>query len=126
VICTGLALAGVPAVACCAADAPLKDCCPQRQQIPRQDSQISALAPTSGTETCCAAAGAADTATLAAKATTPDVRKHPQRTDPLALIVSFALWATACALPPSRIGFTPAAYLPSYTTLYLSSGRLRL
>jgi hypothetical protein len=66
------------------------------------------------------------TATIAASSATPDVRKHSQHPDPLALIAAFVLWAADYSAPPSKVGFTNAIYLPSYSTLYLSSGRLRL
>jgi hypothetical protein len=122
-LCTGLIFAGVPALACCDASTP-PDCCRQGQQAPAQDSHISTLG-LAQAETCCAA-GATQAATVAASSATPDVRKHSQHPDTLALIATFVLWASAYSAPPSKVGVTPAIYLPSYSTLYLSSGRLRL
>jgi hypothetical protein len=123
-LCTGLIFAGVPALACCA-DSALPDCCSQGRQSPEQDNQISALGSAAAGETCCAA-GATQTATIAASSATPDVRKHSQHPDPLALVATFVLWASDYSAPPSKVGFTTPIYLPSYSTLYLSSGRLRL
>jgi hypothetical protein len=122
-LCAGLALAGVPALACCAASAP-PDCCSQGQQAPAQTNLISTLG-LAQAETCCAA-GATQTATIAASSATPDVRKHSQHPDTLALIATFVLWVSDYFAPPSKVGFTTAIYLPSHSTLYLSSGRLRL
>src|ERR1700738_735167 len=114
-LCAGLALAGVPALACCAASAP-PECCRQGQQTPAQDDHISTLG-FAQAETCCAA-GAMQTATIAASSATPDARKHSQHPDPLALIAAFVLWAADYSAPPSKVGFTNAIYLPSYSTLY--------
>ena len=122
-LCAGLALAGVPALVCCAASAP-PDCCRQGPQTPAQDNHISTLG-FAQAETCCAA-GATQTATIAASSATPDIRKHSQHPDALALIATFVLWASAYSAPPPKVGFKTAIYLPSYSMLYLSSGRLRL
>jgi hypothetical protein len=122
-LCTGLIFAGVPALACCDASAP-PDCCRQGQQAPAQDNHISTLA-FAPVETCCAA-GATQTTTIAASTATPDVRKHSPHPDPLPLIAAFVLWAADGSAPSAKVGRPAAIYLPSYSTLYLSSGRLRL
>jgi hypothetical protein len=80
---------------------------------------------TAGIEICCTAS-VTNAATLISTTNTHTVRKQQQRPDPLALIASVVLYAAIDALPPSNSGSSFVAYRPSYSTLYLSSGRLRL
>jgi hypothetical protein len=119
-----LIFAGVPALACCTASASV-DCCPKGPQAPAQDNQISTPGFAPAAETCCAA-GATQTETIAASSATPDIRKHQQHPEPLALIASIILWASDYSAPRSKVGVTTTTYFPSLSTLYLSSGRLRL
>src|ERR1700692_2425569 len=121
VLCAGLALAGVPVLACCTASAPAHDCCSNVQQMPGQEDRMPAFAPASLPETCCAAA-ATGTTSIAAGAARHNVPKHPQRTDPPTLMVSFGPSTAPVALSPSTNGYSVSAYFPSHSMLYLSTG----
>jgi hypothetical protein len=125
VICVGLLFPGLPVLACCSTSAPMHDCCPFGQQSPGNEPGSPVVELAAAVETCCSAS-VTTAATIISTADTHTVRKQQQRPDPLALIASVVLYAAIDALPPSNIGSTFAAYRPSYSTLYLSSGRLRL
>jgi hypothetical protein len=125
VICVGLLFPGLSALACCSTTAPMHDCCPFGQRSPGQDPASSVVELAAGIETCCTAS-VANAATIISTADTHTVRKQQQRPDPLALLASVVLHVAVEALPPSNIGRDFATYRPSYSTLYLSSGRLRL
>ncbi len=119
-ICIGLVLGGMPAMACCSA-APTKDCCPAGQPLPGQDHPTSAVA----LAVCCTA-GVANAATVISAAETYNVPEQPQGPDPLALLTSLVLCAAVDTRLLADFGSRSATYKPSYSTLYLSSGRLRL
>ena len=125
VICVGLMFPGLSALACCSTTAPMHDCCPFGQRSPGQDPGSSLVELSTGIETCCTVS-VTNAATVVSTADTHTVRKQQPRPDPLALLASVVLHAAVDALPPSNIGRDFATYRPSYSTLYLSSGRLRL
>jgi len=125
VLCIGLGLASVPAVACCSQTAPVPDCCPHRPQAPGQTNRQAALGSIFAAENCCAA-GATDAAAITAAAGTIEVRQRPRRADPPALMVSQPLPAAPFALSDYEQRWTTSVYSPSRATLYLHTGRLRL
>ena len=125
VICVGLMFPGLSALACCSTTAPMHDCCAFGQRSPGQDLGSSLVELSTGIETCCTAS-VTNAATIISTADTRTVRKQQPRPDPLALLASVVLHAAIDALPPSNSGSSFVAYRPSYSTLYLSSGRLRL
>jgi len=125
VLCIGLLIAGVPAPACCAASAPAHDCCAHPQQMPGPEHRSFELGPAALVHVCCTAGGA-DTAPISARATRHDVGKHPQRADPPTLAASFGSSTVASAPSRAKAGVAIPDYFPLLSTLYLSTGRLRL
>jgi hypothetical protein len=93
--------------------------------MPGPQHRSSGLESAALVHSCCAAGGA-DTAPISARATRDDAGKHPQRADPPTLVVSFGPSTVASALPRAKSGFVIPDYFPFLSTLYLSTGRLRL
>ena len=123
IVCAGLLLAGLPAVAC-RPNVPLEDCCPSGPGGPCR-------APggfTSQAQVVCCAGGIITPAATASLSLLHD-RDNPHSTasnPPAALVaVSFntAISWRASAAP---VGDEAPAYRPSGSVLYLSTGRLRL
>jgi hypothetical protein len=113
--------AGVPAIACCASTTRAHGCCPAGQSFGEQDQR----APTTELSACCTAS-VANAESGISTAEQHNVPKHPPLPDPLALVASFVFYAAVDTPLRSNFGSRSAAYQPSYSTLYLSSGRLRL
>jgi hypothetical protein len=121
ILYASMLFAGVPAVSC-AESAPLHDCCPPQPVMPCRGGDSCSPNATNSRPSCVAGAQCAAAVTAAV----PDkIEKHSKRIDPPALIVSFALHA-ALYSPRFVRGITIPTYYHSHSTLYLSTGRLRL
>src|SRR5450755_2867183 len=123
ILCTSLLFAGVQAVAC-ADDVSTHDCCPGGPHVPCHDSG-STVIESAPVQTCCVS-GVSVSALIATAEPTRDLRKQPQRVDPPVLLTSFAAAASA-RFENSRSGYNRAcSFSPLLSSLYLSTGRLRL
>ena len=117
-------LAGVPAVACAHA-MPMQHCCPSAPGEPCRGGSPDAPQGMP-TELACCASGIPSATAIAATAALPKIEKHAQRIDPPAAISAYSSPTIASARSQSSDQFTLVFRLPSYSTLYLSTGRLRL
>jgi hypothetical protein len=123
ILLLSLLAAGVPAFAC--GDAvPTRDCCPNGPNAPCGTEQTR-TAETNRQDFCCAIGGTIATATAIATPSN-ELRKHWDRADlPVFLIVLTTLttpYVQSLAVDDFHIVTPPL----SYSTLYLSTGRLRL
>jgi len=118
-----LLAAGVPAFAC-GEVVPSRDCCPNGPSAPCAPKQARA-AETNRQDFCCAAGGTIAAATAIA---TPshELRKHWDRADLPVLLVVLTTLTTPYVQSPAVDDFHIVTALLSYSTLYLSTGRLRL
>jgi hypothetical protein len=123
ILCAGLLVAGLP-LSVCAQAMPIHDCCPSGPGKPcggqdRSGSIVPATRP-------CCDAGAQSPAAMAASGPSTAAEKRTQRADPptpapLAITAAFTQSKAF-----SRGGRTPSSFTASLSTLYLSTGRLRL
>ena len=123
ILLLSLLAAGVPAFACAEVEL-MHDCCPNGLNAPCGTEQNRA-AETIRQDLCCATGGTI--ATTAAIATpSKEFRKHWDRADlPVLLVVLTTLttpYVQSPAIDDIRIVTAPV----SYSTLYLSTGRVRL
>jgi hypothetical protein len=117
-------IAGVPAVAC--GDAlPMQHCCPSAPAVPCRGGTPDAPRGMP-TELACCASGIPSATAITATAALPKIEKHAQRTDSPAAISTYSLPTIAGARSRSSVPLAIVFRLPSYSTLYLSTGRLRL
>jgi hypothetical protein len=119
-ICIVLVFAGAPAIACCSVT-PTHDCCPAGQPFGGHDPRASAAE-----LSACCTASVANAETGISTAEQHNVPKHPPLPDSLALVASVVLNAAVDTSLRANLSNRSSVYRPSYSTLYLSSGRLRL
>jgi hypothetical protein len=74
----------------------------------------------------CCASGIPSATAIAATAASPKIDKHAQRIDPPAAISAYSSPSFADERSHSAVQLAIVFRLPSYSTLYLSTGRLRL
>jgi hypothetical protein len=118
-----LLTAGVPAFAC--GDAvPARDCCPNGPNAPCGIEQTR-TAETNRQDFCCATGDTIATATAIATPSN-DLRKHWERADLPVLLVVLTTLTTSYVQSPAVDNFRIVTPPLSYSTLYLSTGRLRL
>jgi hypothetical protein len=123
VLYASVLLAGVPALSC-ADSVPMHDCCPPQSGRACQDGESGAPKAMTRIVACCAA-GAQSTTVIVSAVPLSKIEKQ-QTPAPPALVVSLALHAAAYSPPHSKLGIGLTAYFPSFSSLYLSTGRLRL
>jgi len=124
ILLTSLFFAGLPAFAF-AECVPTPDCCPNGSLAPCSN-EGSAAAPANGVHSCCAISPA-PSAAFAADASSSDFHKHLKRSHwPAALPFPAILPANHVASTRSTAISATSSFSPSYTLLYLSTGRLRL
>jgi hypothetical protein len=124
ILVTSLFFAGWPAFAY-AECVPAQDCCPNGP-LALCSIEGSAAAPSNDVQPCCAVSPTAPAA-LAADASSNDFHKHLKRSDVPVMQASPAISPTAyVALSRSNGISATSSFSPSYTLLYLSTGRLRL
>jgi hypothetical protein len=119
-----LFFAGLPAFAC-ADRVPTHDCCPN---TPLASCSIegSAAAPSNGVQPCCALSPAPSSA-FSVNGSSNEFHKHLKRSDAPAILTSPAISPAAhVATSLSAAISAMSSFSPSYTLLYLSTGRLRL
>jgi hypothetical protein len=123
ILLLSLLAAGVPSFAC-AEVVPTHDCCPNGPNAPCGTEQTR-TPETNRQEFCCAAGGTIATATTIA---TPskEARKLWDRADLPVLLVVLTTLTTSYVLSPAVDDFHIVTPPVSYSTLYLSTGRLRL
>ena len=118
-----LLAAGMPAFAC--EDAvPTRDCCPNGPSAPCGTEQTR-TAETNRQDFCCATGGTIATATAIATPSN-DLRKHWDGADLPVLLVVLTTLTTPYVQSPAVDDFHIVTPPLSYSTLYLSTGRLRL
>jgi len=123
ILCTSLLFAGVQAEAC-VNDAPKHDCCPGRPSVPCHESGSSAV-DSIVAQTCCVT-GISVSSLAATAEPSRELHKKPQRVDPPAILVSIGATAGA-RIQSSRFESNNArSFHPLLSSLYLSTGRLRL
>jgi hypothetical protein len=117
-------IAGVPAVAC--GDAlPMQHCCPSAPGMPCRGGTPEAPRGMPTALACCAS-GIPDATAITATAALPKIEKHSQRIDSPAAISAYSSPTFAGVRSHSSLQLPIVSRLPSYSTLYLSTGRLRL
>ena len=119
-----IVMAGVPAVACTQA-MPMQHCCPSAPGEPCRGGSPDAPQGMPTELTCCAS-GIPDGPAITASAASPKIEKHAQRIDPPAAISGYSSPTIAGARSHSSVRLDLVFRLPSYSGLYLSTGRLRL
>jgi hypothetical protein len=119
-----IVVAGVPAVACTQA-MPMQHCCPS---APGEPCRGGAPEEPQGlpTELGCCASGTLSATTIIATAGLPKVETHAQRIDPPTAISVYSSPTITGAHSHSSVRLNVVFRLPSYSGLYLSTGRLRL
>src|ERR1019366_9682539 len=123
ILCTSLLFAGVQAEAC-VNDVPKHDCCPSGPSVPCHDSGSTAVESVPA-QTCCVS-GVSVSSLIATAEPSRELHKQPQRVDPPALLASFAP-AASTRFKSSRSEYNDArSFTPLLSSLYLSTGRLRL
>jgi hypothetical protein len=125
ILCFGALFASVPVGACCFQGAPMHDCCPHGQHAPQLANQTSPLGLSLGAEICCTT-GAAGSVAMTLAAGKPDARPSARHSHLPPLMVAYAHQLVAASLIHFTRGCDSRAYFPSRSTLYLSTGRLRL
>ena len=118
-----LLAAGVPALAC-GEVVPTHDCCPNGPNAPCAPEQAR-TAETNRQDFCCATGGTIAT-TAAIAAPSNELRKHWDRADLPMLLVVLTTLTTPYVQSPAVDDFRIVTPPVSYSTLYLSTGRLRL
>jgi hypothetical protein len=124
ILLASLLFAGLPAFAC-AECVPTQDCCPTGPpascSVDGSTSGLSSFAQQCGT------AGAAGSTVFAADESSNDFNKHLKRSDVPTLLPGPTI-AQASHAGSIRLGanFSTSSFTPTYTLLYLSTGRLRL
>jgi hypothetical protein len=123
ILLLSLLAAGVPAFAC-GEVVPTQDCCPHGPNAPCTAEQTR-TAETNRQDFCCATGGTIATTTAI---TTPsnELRKHWDRADLPVLLVVLTTLTTPYVQSPAVDEFHIVTPPLSYSTLYLSTGRLRL
>jgi hypothetical protein len=116
-----LLFAGVPALAC-AQCVPIHDCCPTGQ-LASCNVDGSAVGSSGVAQHC----GTAGSAVFAADESSNDFNRHLKRSDVPTLLIAPPI-AQASRVASIRLSASSVAssFTPSYTLLYLSTGRLRL
>jgi hypothetical protein len=117
-------LAGAPAVACAHA-LPMQHCCPSAPGEPCRGGTPDASRGMP-TELACCASGIPGATAINATATSPKIEKHAPRIDPPAAISAYLSPRFADERSHSSVPLAVVFRPPSYSTLYLSTGRLRL
>jgi hypothetical protein len=118
-----IVVAGVPAVACTQA-MPMQHCCPS---APGEPCRGAPEAPQAlPTELGCCASGTPSATTIIATAGLPKIETHAQRIDPPTAITVYSSLTIAGERAHSSVRLDLVFRLPSYSGLYLSTGRLRL
>jgi hypothetical protein len=124
ILCAGLLFAGMPMLAC-AQVMPMPDCCPSEPGKPCGGQDRSAVSMVLPARQCCDA-GAHTPSAVVASPPSREIEKRTQRADPPTL----APLAIAAGFTQSWFfsadGRTTSSFTPSLSTLYLSTGRLRL
>jgi hypothetical protein len=116
--------AGIPAVAC--ADAtPTQLCCPTAPGLPCGGGGAD-LTQGMPADVACCASGIPSASAISATFALPKIERHAERIDPPAAITVFAWPTIGTASARSLILRAMVSRFPSYSTLYLSTGRLRL
>jgi hypothetical protein len=123
ILLLSLLAAGMPAFAC-AEEAPTQECCPNGPNGPCAPEQAG-TAQANRLDSCCAAGGTIATTTAIA-APSNDSGKHSDRAATPTILIALVTLTTAYVQAPSIDGFRPASQPLSESTLYLSTGRLRL
>ena len=116
-----LLFAGLPAFAC-AQCVPTHVCCPTG--LPASCNVDGSAVGSSGVAQHC---GTVDSAVFAADESSNDFNRHLKRSDvPTLLIAPPIAQASRVASIRLSASFVASSFTPSYTLLYLSTGRLRL
>ncbi len=123
ILLLSLLAAEVPAFTC-ADVVPTLDCCPSGPNAPCGTEQTR-TAETTGQDFCCVANGTIAT-TAAIAAPSNEFRKHWDRADLPVLLVVLTTLSTPYVQSPAIDDFRIVTPPFSYSTLYLSTGRLRL
>ena len=123
ILLVSLLAAGVPALAC-GEVVPSQDCCPNGPSAPCTPEQ-SRTAETNRQDFCCATGGTIATATAIATPSN-ELGKHWDRADLPVLLVVLTTLTTPYVQSLAVDDFHIVAPLVSSSTLYLSTGRLRL
>jgi hypothetical protein len=124
IVLASLLLSGLPAVAC-AECAPTRDCCPSEPLAPC-GIEASVAPPSYGIQPC-GASSAVTSAAFAAVESSNEFHKHLKRSDVPAILISAAISPTSYVAPSRSTAISStSSFRPSYVSLYLSTGRLRL
>jgi hypothetical protein len=123
ILLMNLLAAGVPALAC-GEVMPARDCCPNGPNSPCGSEQ-SSTTEANRLDFCCAAGGTVTTTTAIATSS-KELRKAWDRADLPAFLILATTLTTAYVQSPSVDDFRIVTPPVSYSTLYLSTGRLRL
>ena len=123
ILLMSLLAAGIPAPAC-GEVMPTRGCCPNGPNSPCGSEQ-SRTTEANGLDFCCAAGGTVTTTTAIATSS-KELRKTWDRADLPALFILVTTLTTACVQSPSVDEFSLVSRPFSDSTLYLSTGRLRL
>jgi hypothetical protein len=123
ILLTSLLAAGVSALAC-GEVMPTHDCCPNGPNS-NCGSEQSITTEANRLDFCCAAGGTVSTTTAVATSS-KDLRKAWDRADLPALLIPATTLTTAYVQSPSVDEFSLVSRPFSDSTLYLSTGRLRL
>jgi hypothetical protein len=116
-----LLFAGLPAFAC-AECAPAQECCPTGQ-LASCNVDGSAVGSSGVAQHC----GTVGSAVFVADESSNDFNKHLKRSDlPTLLIAPPIAQSSRVASIRLSANFVASSFTPSYTLLYLSTGRLRL
>jgi len=122
ILLMSLLAAGVPALAC-REFMPMRDCCPNGPNSPCGSEQ-SRTTEANRLDFCCAAGGTVTTTAIATSS--KELRKARDRADLPALLILATTLTTAYVRSPSVDEFSLVSRPFSGSTLYLSTGRLRL
>jgi hypothetical protein len=123
ILLMSLLTAGIPALACGEA-VPAHDCCPNGPNSPCEPDRSQA--PEANQLTICCTSGNTVTTAAAVAAPSKEFRKDWDRADLPALFVVLTTLTTAYAEAPPVDELSLVSRAFSYSTLYLSTGRLRL
>jgi hypothetical protein len=123
ILLLSLLAAGLPAFAC-ADVAPAHDCCPDGPKAPCTPEQPKT--PETNRQDSCCAIGGTIAITTAIATPSNEFRKHWDRADLPVLLVVLTTLTTPYVSSPAVDDLRIVAPPVSYSTLYLSTGRLRL
>jgi hypothetical protein len=123
ILLMSLLAAGVPALAC-GDVVPARDCCPNGPNAPCEPNRSQT--PEANQLTLCCASGSAVTTSAAVAAPSKEFRQHWDRADLPVVFVVLTTLATAYAEAPPVDEFSRISPPSFDSTLYLSTGRLRL